>query len=100
VNQHRMPTVEELESVFALQDEIVGRIVRALSGLVPPVHLMARPRATNLDAYDQFVRGRALVNQSVEGNRAARQLLEESIGLDPDFAEAYVWLAWAIFAAA
>ncbi|MPR11903.1 winged helix-turn-helix domain-containing tetratricopeptide repeat protein [Microvirga tunisiensis] len=83
----------ELESVFALQDEIVGRIVRALSGLVPPVQLMARPRATNLEAYDLFVRGRALVNQSVEGNRAGRQLLERSIALDSDFAEAYVWLA-------
>jgi TolB-like protein len=83
----------DLESVFALQDEIVGRIVAALSGLLPPIHPMARQRATNLEAYDLFVRGRALINQSVESNKAARQLLERSIALDPDFADAYAWLA-------
>jgi TolB-like protein len=83
----------DLESVFALQDEIVGRIVSALSGLLPPIPPIIRQRATNLEAYDLFVRGRALVNQSVEGNRPARQLLERSITLDPDFADAYAWLA-------
>ena len=82
-----------LESVFALQDEIVGKIVAALSGLLPPIHPMARQRAANLEAYDLFARGRALINQSVEGNRPARQLLERSIVLDPDFADAYAWLA-------
>lgn len=83
----------ELVDFFALQDEVVGKIVGALSGLLPSVRLVARKRATNLEAYDLFVRGRVLVNQSVESNRAARPLLERSIELDPGFADAYAWLA-------
>ena len=43
--------------------------------------------------YELFVRGRVLVTQSVEGNREARSLLERSIELDPDFADAHAWLA-------
>ena len=85
----------DTESVFAIQDEIVGSIVSALSGLLPTDGCMARQRASSVEAYDLFVRGRALVNLSVEGNSPARQLLERSILLDPHFADAYAWLAMA-----
>src|SRR5262249_15419213 len=83
----------DLADIFLLQDEVVGRIVRALSSLLRSARPIARQRATNLEAYDLFVRGRALVNQLAEGNRAARPLLERSIELDPGFAEAHAWLA-------
>jgi TolB-like protein/class 3 adenylate cyclase/Tfp pilus assembly protein PilF len=83
----------DLADVFVLQDEVVGRIVNALSSVLPSARPIARPRATNLEAYDLFVRGRVLVNQSAESNRAARALLEKSIELDPSFADAHAWLA-------
>jgi TolB-like protein/class 3 adenylate cyclase len=83
----------ELADIFVVQDEVVGRIVSALSGVLPVVHPVATKRATNLEAYDLFVRGRMLVNQSAESNRAARPLLERSIELDPGFADAHAWLA-------
>ncbi len=83
----------DLADIFVLQDEVVGRIVSALSGVLPSARTIARQRATNLEAYDLFVRGRVLVTQSLEGNRAARPLLEKSIELDPGFADAYAWLA-------
>jgi TolB-like protein/Tfp pilus assembly protein PilF len=83
----------DLADVFVLQDEVVGRIVNALSSVLPSARPIARPRATNLEAYDLFVRGRVLVNQSAESNRAARPLLEKSIELDPSFADAHAWLA-------
>jgi TolB-like protein/class 3 adenylate cyclase len=83
----------ELADIFMLQDEVVGRIVSALSGVLPVAHPITRQRAANLEAYDLFVRGRVLVNQSAEGNRAARPLLERSIELDPGFADAHAWLA-------
>jgi TolB-like protein/class 3 adenylate cyclase len=83
----------ELADIFVVQDEVVGRIVSALSGVLPAVHPVATKRATNLEAYDLFVRGRMLVNQSAESNRAARPLLERSIELDPGFADAHAWLA-------
>jgi TolB-like protein len=79
----------DLVDVFQLQDEIVGEIVSALAGALPP----ARRKAANLRAYDLFVRGRALVIQRPETNKAARPLLEKAIELDPEFAEAHAWLA-------
>lgn len=77
----------DLADIFALQDEIVARIVNSLSDLLPPVPSIAGQRPANLEAYDLFVRGRALVNQSVKGNRPARLLIERSIELDPGFAD-------------
>jgi TolB-like protein len=83
----------ELADFFVLQDEVVSRVVSALSGVLPAARPVARQRTANLEAYDLFVRGRVLVNQSAEGNRAARPLLERSIELDPGFADAHAWLA-------
>jgi len=71
----------------------VGLLVSALAGVLPSARALPRQRATNLEAYDLFVRGRVLVTQSVESNRAARPLLEKSIEMDPNFADAHAWLA-------
>src|SRR5262245_30780741 len=62
----------DLSDIFSLQDEIVGRIVSALAGVLPSARVVPRQRATSLEAYDFFVRGRVLVTQSAEGNKAAR----------------------------
>ncbi|MFK0689461.1 adenylate/guanylate cyclase domain-containing protein [Mesorhizobium sp. IMUNJ 23033] len=83
----------DLADIFTLQDEVVAKIVSALANVLPSARPIARQRTTNLDAYDLFVRGRVLAMQSPEGNRVARPLLEKAIKLDPDFAEAYAWLA-------
>src|SRR5262249_19198989 len=83
----------DLSDIFSLQDEIVGRIVSALAGVLPSARVVPRQRATSLEAYDFFVRGRVLVTQSAEGNKAARPLLEKAIQLDPNFADAHAWLA-------
>jgi tetratricopeptide (TPR) repeat protein len=83
----------DLADIFLLQDEVVGKIVKALAGVLPSARALPRQRATNLEAYDLFVRGRVLVTQSAESNRAARPLLEKSIELDPGFADAHAWLA-------
>jgi TolB-like protein/Tfp pilus assembly protein PilF len=83
----------DLADIFVLQDEVVGRIVNALADLLPSAQAIARQRTTNLEAYDLIVRGRVLVTQSLESNRAARPLLERSIELDPSFADAHAWLA-------
>jgi len=83
----------DLADVFLLQDEVVGRIVSALAGLLPSARPISSQRAANLEAYELFARGRVLVTQSIEGNREARRLLERSIELDPGFADAHAWLA-------
>jgi tetratricopeptide (TPR) repeat protein len=85
----------DLADVFALQDEIVGKIVNALAGVLPTVSIVTSRRASNLEAYDLFVRGRVLATKSPDDNRIAQSLLEKSIEIDADFAPAHAWLAMA-----
>ena len=83
----------DLADIFVLQDEVVGRVVDALADVLPAARNLSTQRATNLEAYDLFVRGRVLAIQSVESSREARLLLERAIELDPGFADAHAWLA-------
>lgn len=69
---------------------IVGALQRVLAiGGAP----REERRTVNLEAYDYFVRGRALTLQSTEGFRAGHPLLVKATQLDPNFAEAFAWLA-------
>jgi adenylate cyclase len=74
-----------------------------LAKALPSTSLFATRRASNLEAYDLFVRGRVLAIKSPEDNRIAQSLLEKSIEIDPSFASAHAWLAvahsaaWAYF---
>ena len=83
----------DLADIFLLQDEVVRHIVGALSDILTIRTSVRRQRATNLEAYDLFVRGRGMIMQSAESNAASRPLLEKSIELDPDFSDAHAWLA-------
>ena len=83
----------DVADTFALQDDIVGKIVKALTGALPQDRPTEKSRAGSTEAYDLFVHGRALVLQTLEGNDAARPLLRASIEKDPGFAAAHAWLA-------
>ena len=82
----------DMADIFVVQDEVVGKIVSALAGVLPAAQSPSKRRATNLEAYDLFVRGRSLVT-SLQPAQEARSFLEKAIALDPDFSEAYAWLA-------
>jgi tetratricopeptide (TPR) repeat protein len=88
----------ELSDIFAVQDEVVAKIVEALVGRLA-VPQIERRRPTNLEAYDLCMRGRTLVLQSPEGTREARLLFERAVALEPTFAEAHRWLALSLNAA-
>lgn len=80
-----------LPDIFAVQDEVAGRIVKALLG-----RLGARPprnRPRSLEAYDLCVRARRLIDESPQTAREAHLLLSRAISLDPEYAEAHRWLA-------
>ena len=80
-----------LDDVFAVQDEVTAKIVEALFGRLrtpPPRH---RPR--NLEAYDLCIRARRLMDDSPQSAQEAHLMLTRAISLDPDYAEAYRWLA-------
>jgi adenylate cyclase len=84
-----------LKDIFALQDEIVQKIVTTLK-LQLSVWEQGRPvRKTtdNLEAYDYYLRGMESFNRfTKEANAQARQLFEQAIELDPQYAEAYAIL--------
>jgi adenylate cyclase len=86
----------ELSDVFAIQDEVIGEIVTALSVRLTreEEERVARHPTENLDAYDLFMRGR---QQESYFNResfvAAQRYYEQVIEADPDYAEAWARLA-------
>ena len=82
-----------LKDVFAVQDEIVGNVMRALADLIPTAPLPRKRRAPAIAAYDLFVRGRAQSLHLAVANSKARPLLEEACRIDLEFAEAHAWLA-------
>ncbi|WP_027052785.1 winged helix-turn-helix domain-containing tetratricopeptide repeat protein [Mesorhizobium erdmanii] len=80
-----------LDDIFAVQDEVTAKIVEALLGrLRAPT---PRNRPTNLEAYDLCVRARKLIDDSPQSAREAHLMLTRAVALDPDYAEAYRWLA-------
>lgn len=80
-----------LEDIFAVQDEVTAKIVEALLGrLRAPA---PRHRPGNLEAYDLCVRARKLMDDSPQMAREAHLMLTRAVSLDPEYAEAYRWLA-------
>ncbi len=92
-----------LRDVFALQDEIVRRIVTTLNlQLALSQKGILIPRTTeNLEAYDDLLRGTEyFASLTKDGNTKARPLFEKAIELDSKYAAAYAllgynyWLGW------
>jgi len=86
----------QLTEVFALQDDITGRIVDALSVQLSDDEKRALGRvATNsFEAYDLFLQGRRHYDSfTAEGFERARELFRQAIVLDPQFTRAYSSLA-------
>ncbi|MBI3757430.1 MAG: adenylate/guanylate cyclase domain-containing protein [Deltaproteobacteria bacterium] len=86
-----------LTDIFALQDEIVQKIVTTLKlQLTVSEQGWLISRSTdNLEAYDYYLRAIAQVYRfSQEGNVQARQFFEQALTVDPQYAEAYALLSW------
>jgi adenylate cyclase len=86
-----------LRDVFAVQDEIVRRIVTTLNlQLALSQKGIVIPRTTeNLEAYDDLLRATEyFISLTKEGNAKARRLFEKAIELDPKYAAAYTELGW------
>jgi adenylate cyclase len=86
-----------LKDIFALQDEIVQKIVTTLKlQLTLQEQGLHRAKHTdNVEAYDTFLRGiEAIGRVTKEAVTQARQLWEKAIALDPQYAEAYALLGY------
>ena len=85
-----------LKDIFALQDEIVQKIVTTLKLQLTlrEQEYIVRKNTDNLEAYDSFLRGMEYYcRYTKEANAQARQMFERAIELDPQYAEAYALLA-------
>jgi TolB-like protein len=88
-----------LENVFAIQTEIAGSIAEALrvSLVGPDQAAPVAQAAASLPAYDLFLQARRLIQgRTRAGLEAARELLDEALALDPDYAPALAAAAQAV----
>ena len=78
--------------VFAIEDEVIGGIVKAL-GITPTAMetgMLTRLPTANLEAYDYFLRGEQAARSGERPQlRRALDLYGKAVALDPAFAEAY-----------
>lgn len=82
--------------LFAVQDEIIRRLVEKLPGRVSDAERqrLAKRYTRSLEAYEYFLRGQALfMVRRTEDNEEARSHFRKAIELDPKFARAYASLA-------
>jgi adenylate cyclase len=88
----------KLEDVFAIQDEIAQQVTRALrTSLVGGETVQVdRGGTSNSDAYEYYLRGRALLRQHGAPRLSAKQMFLRSVSIDPKFALAHAGVAAAI----
>jgi adenylate cyclase len=87
----------EPKDIFAIQDEITRKIIVELQvKLTMGEHARVYgTRTNNLKAYLKVLQARKYLNQvNKEDNVRARQLAEQAIALDPEYAGAYVALGF------
>jgi adenylate cyclase len=88
-----------LRDIFALQDEIVRRIVTTLNlqlGLWDKHGLLVTKRTDKLEAYDDFLRGLGYAQSATTkaGNEQARRLYQKAIEVDPKYSDAFARLGF------
>jgi adenylate cyclase len=84
------------KDIFALQDEIVQKIVTTLKLqlTLEEQGYIVRKHTDNLEAYDYYLRGLEYhVRFTKEANAQAQQMYKRALTLDPYYAEAYAALS-------
>jgi len=87
-----------LSDIFAVQDEITKKIITALQvKLTEGEQVRTAAKGTNnLEAYLKYLQANELLHRlNIESNALAKQLAEEAIALDPEYASAYFALGGA-----
>ena len=93
----------ELEDIFLIQDEIVGKIVAALPGRLEDAgrEIARRKQTSNITAYDLILLGNEKWRQlTVKSMEEARDSFRKAVMLDPNYARAHVNIAWTLVCAA
>ena len=85
-------TIEEL---FDVQDELTHTVVATVAGRLEDaeIRMASNRRTDSLPAYDCLLRGiQHLRDVGAENNRRARELFEQAVALDPQYALAHAYL--------
>ena len=85
----------DMKDIFALQDEIIFKILTALQvNLTHGEQARVWAKGTkNLEAYLRLMQAReSMLLGNEAGTARARQMIEETIALDPHFAQAYMYM--------
>ena len=85
----------ELQDVFAIQDEIATKIAERLKVTLTADAgtPLVKPQTDNLEAYQLYVKGRALLYKRGLGMRRGLECFKQSIALDPSYALPWAGLA-------
>jgi adenylate cyclase len=88
--------VRKYEDLFTLESEVAAKIALSLVSHIEDesVARAARKRPEHMTAFDCVIRARQNAGSCNQNqNASARELLEQAIALDPEYASAYAYLA-------
>ncbi|MGE4073304.1 MAG: hypothetical protein AB7E72_19205 [Lysobacterales bacterium] len=92
-----------LVEIFRVQEEISQSIADALADSLGVRRIEVADATSDLEAYEAYLRGRQLFAQRGANLPAARELLEQAVARDPQFADAWgtlaaTWYVWRSYA--
>ncbi len=95
----------QLRDIFKLQEDISQAIADALAVTLGVRQVTVAPATTDMQAYERYLRGRQLFTQRGANLAAARDLLQQAVEIDPQFADAWAalagtWYVWRSYAGA
>jgi TolB-like protein/DNA-binding winged helix-turn-helix (wHTH) protein/thioredoxin-like negative regulator of GroEL len=85
----------DLHDVLQLQNEIASAVALEVTGKLNSLtEIPSSTRQVNPQAYEAYLKGKYFLDKwSHDGFAKAKEYFEESIGMDPNFADAYAGLA-------
>ena len=83
----------ELVDIFAIQEEIAQAVADAMRATLGIRRVTVQAPTEDLEAYELYLRGRQLFGHRGRALLDARELLEQAVARDPDFAPAWGTLA-------
>jgi TolB-like protein/tetratricopeptide (TPR) repeat protein len=91
---------QPVQMLFEIQDDIVARVVGAISAQIDKVLLAAARNKplTSLAAYDCWLRGMDQLRQGkLATDRKARKIFEQALAIDPNYNRAYAGISLSYF---
>lgn len=86
--------LESMDDIFSIQDKVAEVVAQQLKSSISPAEKSNQKPTQNLEAYDLFLKGRYAFNQwNVEGYQIASDYFKKALALDPEFKQAYSYLA-------